>query len=183
MKRSLVLFLAFSLLSGCFLKVRPPKEEAHGIDQPYDFVSIVMDSTTFIEISMSGGYMYGGANPTNMRYDIYNIGTAVSRAESMYSGERILEYDMPREQLEWLAQYIIDQGFFEMRNRYDCDGGNRDCEGRKRHYLPAIPLALTVTIGDVAKTVTVTVFERGMIDYPDGLELIVSRIKNIFQEE
>jgi hypothetical protein len=180
MKRSLVLLVALALISGCFLRLHPPREEEPASGETYQFVSIAVDSSTFIEISMSGGHMYGGANPTSHSYEIQGDGTAVYRTESMYTKNRIVEYEMPRERLEALARSIISEGFFEMHSLYDCDHNNAACERRKRHYPPAVPLMLNVTIDDVSKTVEVTVFERGMIDYPDGLQAIVDEIRGIF---
>jgi hypothetical protein len=182
MKSLSVLLVALVLLPGCFLKLRPPGEEPSS-EGTYDFVSINIDSSTFIEISMTGGYHYGGANPTRHDYEIRPDGKAVFRSRSMYTEDRTVEYDMPREQLERLAGRIIGEGFFEMRRLYDCDLDDAECKRRKRHYPPAVPLVLEVTIGNVSKKVEVTVFEHGMTDYPDGLEVIVNEIRGLFQSE
>jgi len=63
-----------------------------------------------------------------------------------------------------------------MKELYDCDQSNQPCQDRKIKYPPAVPLKIEVTFGQVKKQVTVTVYEKGMVEYPEGFELIANRI-------
>lgn len=136
-----------------------------------------INSKTVIEISLSGGGIYGGINPTTEnKKTIKNNGETTIIYKSLYGSSSRQTYLIKREELENLAQFIVDNGFFNMKDVYDCSTFNLKCEDRKNRYPPAVPLIIDVTIGEMKKKVIVTVYEKGMVDYPKKLDKIVDKI-------
>ena len=150
------------LISGC-IKPTPPLPK------------ITQD--TFIEITLTGGGIYGGINPTieNVK-EIKSNGEILLSSKALYTGSQKYSKKISRAQVEELAKFIIGRGFFKMRDVYDCRTGDKNCESRKKNYPPAVPLTISVTIGNLSKTITVTVFEKGAADYPEDLEDMVTKI-------
>lgn len=139
-----------------------------------------IDGSTFIQIRLEGGGFYGGINPVteNIRM-IKATGEILIHTEQLYTGERNDTLFTSRDEVEKLARFISDKGFFTLKDMYDCDPSNEECNERKKKYPPAVPLQVDVTIGNMRKSVTVTVFEKGMIDYPESFEAIVDRINEL----
>jgi hypothetical protein len=180
MRRIFAVLMFASLLCGCYTRFHSEPLHRDTTDVTHEPISMKIDSTTYTEISMSGGGFYGDANPvTGRRFEIRNNGESIYWTRQLYTGEREKRHFISRSEIENLALFIIEKGFFQMRDHYDCSDYNRDCERRKHHYPPAVPLTLTIRIGEHAKTVTVSVFEKGMIDYPQGLEEIAKRVSDI----
>ena len=169
----LILFIA----GGCACSTRSCRvEETNPAGQEPGEVN----RGTFIEITVEGGGFYGGANPvTENRRVIKNDGTIVIRRKQLYTGDKEEILVIPRGEVEALAKFIRDQGFFQLRNVYDCSSSDGECQERKKKYPPAVPLKIEVAIGEVRKQVTVTVFEEGMVDYPESLDAIVNRIEKV----
>lgn len=141
-------------------------------------------SDTFIEISIDGGGFYGGINPTTVNKKVIkNSGEVLITRKQLYSqGETKIVF-ITRDKAEELAKFILDKNFFEVRDIYDCDENNQKCKDRKRHYPPAVPLRIDVTIGNWSKKVVITVYEKGMIDYPQKIEEIVTKINEVINED
>ncbi len=159
----------------CFRSSSPVNE----IKSP-EVSSPEINSDTFIEIKMEGGGFYGGVNPVSENIKlIKSDGTVVIHSKQLYTGGKEKTFSVPRAKIEEMARLIIDQGFFQMKELYDCDQSNQQCQDRKIKYPPAVPLKIDVTIGQLRKQVTVTVYEKGMVEYPDGFELIANRIEEL----
>ena len=142
-------------------------------NQPDSYVTI--DSSTYIEIERIGAKFYGGSNPaTRNTLHISNDGSVLFVTEQLYSGRREISKTISREDLEILAQFILDQGFFEMESIYDCQ--TSECEDKKSHYPPATPVKISVSIGAVTKDVKVTVLDKEVLDYPEGFDTILDRL-------
>ncbi len=160
-----VSILVLFLVVGC----NPIKESAQKID-----------GSTFIQIRLQGGGFYGGINPVteNIRM-IKTTGEIFIHTKQLYTGERNDTLFTSRGDVEKLARFIRDNDFFTLKDIYDCDPSNDECSERKKKYPRPVPLQVDVTIGSMRKSVTVTVFEKGMIDYPESLEAIVDRINEL----
>lgn len=164
-KYLLIPVLILFLVAGC----NPIKEPRQKID-----------GSTFIQIKMVGGGFYGGINPVteNIRM-IKTTGEILIHTKQLYTGERNDTLFTSRDEVEKLARFIRDNGFFNLKNMYECDPSNEECNQRKKKYPRPVPLQVHLTIGDMRKSVTVTVFEKGMIDYPETFEAIVDRINEL----
>ncbi|UCB51603.1 MAG: hypothetical protein JSV10_06295 [Candidatus Zixiibacteriota bacterium] len=140
-------------------------------------------SNTFIEISLDGGGLYAGVNPTTRNNKlIENDGRILIKFRQLYTGERDEMLFTSRARVERLARFIRDNGFFAMKDLYDCAPSGGECEYRKKKYPRPVPLRINVAIGNSERQVTVTIFKMGMVDYPDELEAIVGRIDEVIRQ-
>jgi hypothetical protein len=136
-----------------------------------------IDRSTFIEIAVAGGGFYGGTNPTTEdRKVIHDDGTVLIRHNQLYSDGTETTLFVSRDEVEKLARFILDEGFFRLENLYDCDIADSECQKRKKRHPRPVPLDIDVTIGEARKRVTVAVYDQGMVIYPDNLESIVDKI-------
>jgi hypothetical protein len=169
--------LLLLVVVGCMCCKQTCYDRATSPDQ---VVADEIGATTFIEITMEGGGFYGGFNPvTENTKVIKTTGEILVHTRQLYTGERDETFFVSRGEIEKLGRLIRDSGFFSMKDVYDCEASNSECYDRKKKYPPAVPLHLGVTIGQMRKGVTVTVFESGMIDYPEGFQTIVDRINEL----
>ena len=178
-KQYVVLVISFVLLIGGCARQSVTLHEIDSEKLPPPEI----DSDTFIEISLVGGGIYGGDNPTteNKRV-IENDGRILIKLKQLRTGERNEILFTSRANVKQLAKFIRDHGFFAMKDLYDCAPSDRKCEDRKKKYPRPVPLRIDVAIGNVEKQVTVTIYEMGMVDYPDELEAIVSRIDGVINQ-
>ena len=142
-----------------------------------------IDSNTPIEISLHGGGLYAGVNPTteNNRV-IENDGRILISFKQLYTGERNEVLSTSRAEVERLARFIRDNEFFGMKDLYDCAPSDGKCQQRKKKYPRPVPLIISVAIGNSQKQVTVTLYEHGMIDYPEKLVAIVREIDEVISQ-
>jgi len=175
MKRVFLTLLMVQIVgSGCYTKL----QHSINIEVPESITEVTkVDSDTYINITMIGGYFYGGIDPMEDRIiSIQSDGSVVFTKKHIYSGKDVDKYNISRDEVENIASFIIDSGFFEMEDIYDCSSYNLNCWRRKKKYPTPIPLRLIVEIGDVEKEIVVTVFEREIVNYPDGIDQIVHEI-------
>jgi hypothetical protein len=173
-----ILFLLFVSV-GHYSVYCSPKQGVSSVRS----ASLEIGSDTFIEISLEGGGVYGGANPvTRNQKVITSNGTILIRYKQLYSGDKSETLLTSRVEVEKLAKFIYDNEFFKMKDIYDCSPSNQKCKDRKKKYPPAIPVTVSVKIGNLKKKVTVTVFEKGMIDYPHSFEVIVDEINEVVSQ-
>ena len=153
------------LMKGCARQI--PQSKENGSDK-------------FIEISLNGGGFYGGINPTTEnKKTIKSDGKIIVSGKSFYDDRTENSYSVSRNEVEKLADFISAKGFFTMKDVYDCSAANQKCEDRKHHYPPAVPIRIHATIGDSDKTVTVTVHEENMVEYPAELDTIINKINGL----
>ena len=178
-KQYVVLAISFILLIGGCARQSVTLHEIDSEKLPPPEVY----SDTFIEISLVGGGIYGGDNPTteNKRV-IENDGRILIKLKQLRTGERNEILFTSRAKVRQLAKFIRDHGFFAMKDLYDCAPSDRKCEDRKKKYPRPVPLRINVVIGTVEKQVIVTIYEMGMVDYPDELEAIASRIDRVISQ-
>jgi len=172
------LFLALIILhvawAGCYTKLY---QNRYVEDHPTEYQIPIIDSETYIHMTMVGGYMYGGVNPmTERNITIHDNGTVVLTMNQLYSDRFVGECRISRDEVEYIANLIIECGFFEMDDIYDCSSYNPDCWRRKKNYPRPVPLRLHVILGDIEKEVEVSVFEREMVDYPEELDMVVDEM-------
>jgi hypothetical protein len=133
-----------------------------------------------IEISLLGGGIYGGINPTTEnRITIQSDGQVTELNRSLYGGTNEIKTSVPRAEVLDLAREIAALGFFSMDELYDCATGDKKCESRKTSYPPAVPMVVEVRIDSEHRIVKVTVFENGAVLYPEELDQIVPKIREL----
>ncbi|MFT5165179.1 MAG: hypothetical protein ACI8P3_000403 [Saprospiraceae bacterium] len=143
----------------------------------------VVDEPIYISIELIGGGYYGGLDPVLKDYiHIKSDGRLIKEFKSLNSGQEITKKDIPREELEQFAEYIIAQKFFEYDRMYDCQTSN--CQSRKKTKPTPIPLRLAVAYGDKKKVVTISIWgldERRtkFVDYPPAIDNIIDAIQRM----
>jgi hypothetical protein len=133
-----------------------------------------------IEMSLFGGGIYGGINPTTEdRLTIYGDGRVIVSKASLNGGQEGSAASVPPGEVLALVRKIASLGFFNLDREYDCGAGDRNCEGMKTSYPPAVPLEVEVRIDDARHRVRVSVFEPGTVKYPAKLDDIVAEIREL----
>jgi len=145
---------------------------------------VVMNPDDEIEIFISGGGLYTGVNPTVFnRLTIYNSGLVHKETKTKLQGENTEDKKLSRDELKKLAQYIIDQGFFDFNYLYDCDSKDKDCNTRLKMSPEPSPLSVVVTVGARRKKIYVALYaphmESNWVNYPANLEKIVNAIYDV----
>lgn len=137
----------------------------------------------YISIELIGGGYYGGLDPVLKDYiHIKSDGRLIKEFKSLHSGQTVTKKDIPREELEQFAEYIIAQQFFEYERMYDCQTSN--CQERKKNKPTPIPLRLAVAYGDKKKVVTISIWGLDenrvkYVDYPPALDNIIDAIQRM----
>ena len=137
----------------------------------------------YISIELIGGGYYGGIDPVLRDYiHIKSSGRLIKEFKSVQKGLMVTKKNIPREELEAFAEYIITQKFFEFDRLYDCEDAL--CQKRKANKPTPIPLRLAVAYGSRKKVVTISIWgkdENNMkyLDYPDSLDNIVGAIQKM----
>lgn len=148
---------------------------------------VVMNPDDEIEIFISGGGLYTGVNPTVFnRLTIYNSGLVHKETKTKLQGENTEDKKLSRDELRKLAQYIIDQGFFDFNYLYDCDSKDKDCNTRLKMSPEPSPLSVVVTVGARRKKIYVALYaphmESNWVNYPANLEKIVNAIYSVAEK-
>jgi len=142
-----------------------------------------VEEPIYISIELIGGGYYGGVDPVLKDYiHIKSDGRLIKEFKSLNSGQVVTKKDIPREELEQFAEYIIAQKFFEYERMYDCQTSN--CQNRKKTKPTPIPLRLAVAYGDKKKVVTISVWgldenKIKYVDYPIALDNIIDAIQRM----
>ncbi len=137
----------------------------------------------YISIELIGGGYYGGIDPVLRDYiHIKSDGRLVKEYKSQHNGLVITKKNIPREELEQFAEYIIAQRFFELERMYDCE--SNFCQERKHNKPTPIPLRLAVAYGSRKKVVTISIWGKDKnniryVDYPEALDYIVEAIQRM----
>lgn len=137
----------------------------------------------YISIEVIGGGFYGGINPTLRDYiHIKNDGRLIKEFKSRQNGLVVTKRNIPREELEKFAEYVLAQDFFELERIYDCE--TEMCQQRKKKKPAPIPLRIAIAYKDKRKVVTVSIFGKDnrnvqYVDYPPALDQIIAAIQKM----
>lgn len=141
------------------------------------------EKLTYINIELIGGGYYGGIDPVIKDFiHIKTDGRLIQEFQSVNQGLFVNKKNIPREELEQFAEYIVKQKFFDFERVYDCT--DPACFKRKRMKPTPIPLRLSVTYGNRKKVVTIAIWgedDRKMqyVDYPPALDYIIDAIQRM----
>ena len=141
------------------------------------------ENLTFINIELVGGGYYGGIDPVLKDFiHIKTDGRLIQEFQSVNQGLLVNKKNIPRQELEQFAEYIVKQKFFDFERVYDCTGPA--CFKRKSLKPTPIPLRLSVTYGNRKKVVTIAIWgedDRKMqyVEYPPALDSIIDAIQRM----
>ncbi|MEZ5033067.1 MAG: hypothetical protein R2787_16895 [Saprospiraceae bacterium] len=87
--------------------------------------------------------------------------------------------NISRSELEDFAEWIQENGYFELDREYDCT--DQECHRRKRERPRPMPLQTSITIGQRTKIVTVPIWGEDnrhvrYIDHPPLIDQIVETV-------
>ncbi|MFK7809623.1 MAG: hypothetical protein AB8F74_17595 [Saprospiraceae bacterium] len=137
----------------------------------------------FISIELIGGGYYGGIDPVLRDYIyIKSDGRLVKEYKGLKSGLTVVKKNIPRDELEMFAEFIIAQNFFDFDRMYDCE--TAFCQERKHSKPTPIPLRLAVAYGNRKRVVTISIFGKDKnqvqyVDYPPAIDNIVDAIQRM----
>ncbi len=137
----------------------------------------------YISIELIGGGFYGGIDPVLRDFvQIKSTGRLIKEFQSVQNGLIVTKKDIPRDELEAFAEYIVSKDFFEFDRIYDCD--SEACMKRKKEKPTPIPLRLSVAYGQKKKVITITVWGRDRnnvqyVPYPKELDQIIMSIQKM----
>ncbi|MFN8294617.1 MAG: hypothetical protein U0T69_00365 [Chitinophagales bacterium] len=145
---------------------------------------VIINADDEIEIFITGGGLFTGVNPTIYnRLTIYNSGLVHKETKTKLQGESVEDKKIPKDALRKLAQYIIDLGFFDFNNLYDCDAKDKACNTRLKTNPEPTPLSIVVSVGARRKKIYVALYaphmESNWVNYPANLEKIVNAIYDV----
>lgn len=150
-------------------------------------IPVQFNPNDYVDIYVNGGCILKDDNSKLYdRISILNAGRIHREYKSKKTGDQRVEKNISREQLVKLAQYIIDLGFFDFKPSYDCDENDAACNTRLTTNPVALPLQITVTIGERKSKVYVAVYslksEKNWVNYPANLDKIMSAIYSIIEK-
>ena len=133
-----------------------------------------------IRIEVSGGGYYGGINPVYRQYVTINTdGRLIREVQTKRDGLIVTRKNISRAELEDFAEWIRDNGYFDLEREYDC--ADQECHRRKRERPQPIPLQTSITIGQRTKIVTIPIWGDDnrhirYIDYPALIDQIAETV-------
>jgi len=137
----------------------------------------------YISIELIGGGYYGGVDPVLRDYiQIKSDGRLIKEFKSRHNGLIVTKKNIPREELEQFAEFIVAQKFFEFERMYDCE--SILCQERKHDKPTPIPLRLAVAYGQKKKVITISIWgkdeaKRRYVEYPQVLDNIIDAIQKM----
>lgn len=137
----------------------------------------------FISVELVGGGFYGGIDPVLRDHIIIkNDGRLIKEFKSLNEGLIVTKKNIPREELEQFAEWLMAQKFFDFERQYDCKTAT--CEKRKYVKPLPMPLRLSVTYGNARKIVTISIWGKDKngdkyVDYPPVLDQIIDGIQRM----
>ncbi len=137
----------------------------------------------YINVELIGGGYYGGIDPVLKDFiHIKTDGRLIKEYQSVHNGLLVTKKNIPREELEMFADYVVKQGFFDFERVYDCDVPG--CSKRKGMKPSPIPLRLSIAYGQRKKVVTIAIWGKDdlgvqYVDYPPALDKIIDAIQRM----
>lgn len=136
-----------------------------------------------VMIEMTGGGFFGGIDPVMRDHTVIKPGgRLVKEFKTVQTDLRRTTIDLDVNEYNLLAEFIRDQGFFDLERSYDCT--TEMCVKRKRQKPTPVPLRLAVSDGKRKKVVNVAIYGRDernvrYVDYPPALEEIIQAVLKV----
>lgn len=150
-------------------------------------VPVEVKPKDYIEIYVSGGGLTGGLNSkTYDRTIFYPNGLIQREYHSKLGGVVKYEKKISKEELTQLAQFIVDLGFFDFEDEYECAKDDVACKYRMTQNPSPIPLTITVAVGVRRKNIDIDFFaprmEQNWVNYPKNIEKILNAIYSLAEQ-
>ena len=150
-------------------------------------VPIVINSSDFVDIYVNGGGTI--INNDSKMYDhisILHTGIVQREYKTKNDGVQRTEKKISKDELTKLAQYMVDMGFFDFKNEYDCADEDAACNQRFGKSPQVVPMEISLITGQRKNKVKVALFspktEKNTVNYPANLEKIMNAIYTIVEK-
>lgn len=134
-------------------------------------------------IELTGGGFFGGIDPVMRDHTVIKAGGhMVKEFKSVHTDLRRTVADIDPAEYNRLADFIRQQGFFNLDRNYDCS--SELCTTRKRLKPTPVPLRIAVSAGGSMKVVNIAIWgmdERGVkyVNYPKELEEVIQAVLKV----
>lgn len=150
-------------------------------------VPVVINPTEFIDIFMSGGGVIQNNDSRVLdRISILNSGVIQREFKTKTGNIQRTEKKISRDELTKLAQYIVDMGFLDFANEFDCADDDNECEARLKKSPQPVALSLSLTVGQKKNKIDVAFYspktDKNWVNYPSNLEKIINAILAIVEK-
>lgn len=150
-------------------------------------VPIVINPNDFIDIYVKGGgVLLNNDSKIIDNISILHTGVVQREYKTKNEGAQRIEKKISKDELTKLAQYIVDMGFFDFNEEYDCEDNDDNCNTRMSKSPQAVPLQISLTVGAKKNKVDVALYapktEKNWVNYPANLEKILNAIYTIVEK-
>ena len=150
-------------------------------------VPVVINPSEFIDIYVNGGgTLQNNDSKLYDRISILHTGVIQREYKSKSEGIQRSEKKISKDELTKLAQYMVDMGFLDFNNDYDCADEDELCNQRFGKSPQVVPLEISFTAGQRKNKVKVAIFapktEKNLVNYPANLEKIMNAIYTIVEK-
>ena len=150
-------------------------------------VPVVINPSEFIDIYVNGGgTLQNNDSKLYDRISILHTGVIQREYKTKSEGVQRSEKKISKDELTKLAQYMVDMGFLDFNNDYDCADEDELCNQRFGKSPQVVPLEISFTAGQRKNKVKVAIFapktEKNLVNYPANLEKIMNAIYTIVEK-
>ncbi len=150
-------------------------------------VPIVINPTDFIDIYVKGGgVVLNNDSKLSDNISILHTGLVQREYKTKNDGIQRSEKKISKDELTKLAQYIVDMGFFDFNEEYDCSDDDAACNARLSKTPQAVPMQVSLVVGSQKNKVNVAIYapktEKNWVNYPSNLEKIMTAIYTIVEK-
>lgn len=150
-------------------------------------VPIVINSSDYIDIYVNGGgTIVNGDSKIADHISILHTGIIQREWKTKNDGTQRSEKKISKDELSKLAQYMVDMGFFDLKNDYDCADEDADCNARFSKSPSVVPLEVSMTVGQRKGKVKVAIYapasEKNYVNYPSNFVKIMNAIYTIVEK-
>lgn len=136
-----------------------------------------------IQIELRGGGYQSPDNPVLKNELIIRPDGQVYFEYTKVQGDRLFSHKtLSRSALEEVANYLFDQGFFELDDQYTCQ--NATCSDRLKAEPQPIPIQLAFQYGSYRKVISLSIYSlepgyRKVLDYPESIDRMIQAVRRI----
>lgn len=150
-------------------------------------VPIVINPNDFIDIYVKGGGIILNDNSKlSDNISILHTGLLQREFRTKKDGLQRVEKKISKDELTKLAQYIVDMGFFDFQEDYDCADEDASCNARLSKSPQAVPMQISLVVGARKNKINISIYapntEKNWVNYPANLEKIMNAIYTIVEK-
>jgi len=150
-------------------------------------VPIVINPNDFIDIYVKGGgVILNNDSKLSDNISILHTGLIQREYKTKNDGVQRSEKKISKDELTKLAQYIVDMGFFDFNEEYDCNDNDAACNARLIKTPQAVPMQISLVVGAQKNKVNIALYapktEKNWVSYPSNIEKIMNAIYTIVEK-